>query len=377
MTHAFRLFIILNIVSSFSLILGCRNVAPLHNSRIFHFCPQPVTVNGKVGYIDPFGKLCIPPTFYSGGEFIDGFATVELEEGSQPSIINMAGDELCKWPTLVENELFVSFYRGSFIITRFNFSGNKCRIVSVRRQKQDISMEYEMTHFSFENGLLAVKKNGKWGFINEKGNLVVKYEFAAVQPFSEGLAPVKKGDRWGYIRRDGTWAIQPIYFYAAPFREGMACVTQKTIKGRTINVIDPQGQPVIQDRTLLDKIQLIDGYSEGLTWFWYINGNSGKKRGGYMDRDGKIIISDRDFSYGAPFLYGLAPFCIGNAVEKEDCYGIVDRAGNVVVEPKYHYISACLGSPLYAVKEKRDSKIIYIDVHCRIVWPPDRRGESL
>ena len=46
-------------------------VAVSRNTAIF-----PVTINGKIGYINPAGKVVIPPQFQDAGRFEDGLAPV-------------------------------------------------------------------------------------------------------------------------------------------------------------------------------------------------------------------------------------------------------------------------------------------------------------
>lgn len=52
---------------------------------------------------------------------------------------------------------------------------------------------------TFAAGLAAAKKNGLWGFINEKMEEVIPFAYEAASIFSQGLAPVKKNGQWGYI----------------------------------------------------------------------------------------------------------------------------------------------------------------------------------
>ena len=67
----------------------------------------------------------------------------------------------------------------------------------------------------FSEGLAAACKNGKWGYINTKGEEVIpcryddnqNYEGKSASPFHEGLAAVCKGDKWGYINRQGEEVI--------------------------------------------------------------------------------------------------------------------------------------------------------------------------
>lgn len=53
--------------------------------------------------------------------------------------------------------------------------------------------------YSFLEDMAAVQKDGKWGFINRAGKIVIKPQFDETYGFNEGLAPAKKGNKWGFI----------------------------------------------------------------------------------------------------------------------------------------------------------------------------------
>ncbi len=55
----------------------------------------------------------------------------------------------------------------------------------------------------FQEGLAAVKKNGKWGVINQSGQLIISFRFDRIDPFDNGLARVVYNGQLGYIDRDG------------------------------------------------------------------------------------------------------------------------------------------------------------------------------
>ena len=59
----------------------------------------------------------------------------------------------------------------------------------------------------FKEGLAAVKKDGKWGYINTKGEQIVECKFDDACDFSEGFAWVKKDGKWGYINTKGCSVI--------------------------------------------------------------------------------------------------------------------------------------------------------------------------
>ncbi|MBX3289629.1 MAG: WG repeat-containing protein [Acidobacteria bacterium] len=76
----------------------------------------------------------------------------------------------------------------------------------------------------FSNGLAAVKIGKKWGYIDADNKLVIAAKFDAADNFSEGLALVKVGELWGFINPLGKFAISPRYENADSFSEGLAAV---------------------------------------------------------------------------------------------------------------------------------------------------------
>ena len=63
----------------------------------------------------------------------------------------------------------------------------------------------------------AVKKAGKWGFVDIDGKVVIQPFYDEAGPFACGLAPVKTGDTWGYIDVQGESRIPSIYSDAYAF----------------------------------------------------------------------------------------------------------------------------------------------------------------
>ena len=53
--------------------------------------------------------------------------------------------------------------------------------------------------------LAVVRIGDKWGYINQKGEIVTKLQFDGADSFSEELAVsrVQIGRKWGYINREG------------------------------------------------------------------------------------------------------------------------------------------------------------------------------
>lgn len=85
-----------------------------------------------------------------------------------------------------------------------------------------IGEEYKYYNFKFEektakdvlitNELFSDKSNGKYGFVDSKGNIKVKYQYDEVTEFNKyGYAGVKKNGLWGVINLKGEIVLEPIY----------------------------------------------------------------------------------------------------------------------------------------------------------------------
>lgn len=62
------------------------------------------------------------------------------------------------------------------------------------------------------NQALAAKLDGKWGFVNRDGNVVVDYKYDAVTEFNDaGFAGICKNNKWGIIDINGNIVQEPIY----------------------------------------------------------------------------------------------------------------------------------------------------------------------
>ncbi|MGS2740200.1 WG repeat-containing protein [Sinomicrobium sp. M5D2P17] len=93
------------------------------------------------------------------------------------------------------------------------------------------------------DGLIAVEKNGEWGFINLKGDLVINFrQDIAVREnaptFNEGLCLIKEIKEgityYGYMDKTGKTVISPAFLNATSFNNGLAfaIVRSKTVRGK-------------------------------------------------------------------------------------------------------------------------------------------------
>jgi len=84
-----------------------------------------------------------------------------------------------------------------------------------------INPQFDYADF-FEEGLARVRIGGKYGFIDKTGKIVSNPQFDDAGVFREGLARVRIGGKWGYIDKTGKIVIEPQFYYAGFFHEGLA-----------------------------------------------------------------------------------------------------------------------------------------------------------
>lgn len=166
--------------------------------------------------------------------------------------------------------------------------------------------------------LFPIEVNGRWGYIDVSGKVVVGPKFESAGEFSEGLAAVKIDGKYGFIDATGAMVIEPRYSMAKPFSEGLA------------------------------RVQ-IGGDAYGLYGKW-----------GFIDRTGRTVIEPQfaDLESASEADYG---FHDGLAmIERDGLKGFIDKAGNVVIRPRFS-IAYSFREGLASVREESDGKWGYID----------------
>jgi hypothetical protein len=98
--------------------------------------------------------------------------------------------------------------------------------------------------FPESEGLKAIKKDGKFGFIDARGRLRIANRYEDAQAFSQQLAAIKIRGRWGFINHEDKIAIQPVYDEVTSFQNGLSIVKQKNFYG----AINQEGKIVLPIR---------------------------------------------------------------------------------------------------------------------------------
>lgn len=173
----------------------------------------------------------------------------------------------------------------------------------------------------FKNGIAKAKRNGKFGYLNDRGGISIGFDFDIIENFDGGKAKAKKNGRIGYINEKGDILIDFEFDYIGAFVDGKAKVKMNYKYG----YIDEGGKFLI-----LPKYNFINIFKDGKAMASESRGY-GDSKYGYIDERGKILI---------PFNYDwIGEFVEGRAiVRKSGEYGYINEQGNILVPISYNLI---------------------------------------
>ncbi|MEP7236833.1 MAG: WG repeat-containing protein [Ferruginibacter sp.] len=205
---------------------------------------------GKWGYIDVHNKVIGDFKFFKTYEFIKGIAIVTEENGKE-GFINEQGEIVRSlryeniWPIdkgyygfeLNGKQGILNSKGKIFLLAKYDkvdASGKNIFVVAIGSLNEIFNTKLKRIYFSnrfrhintFSEGFAAVETlNGKFGFINKKGALIIDTLFKNANWFFEGLANVNIAwDKEGYINKKGEIVIPCIYGNTDFFRDGLAVV---------------------------------------------------------------------------------------------------------------------------------------------------------
>lgn len=269
-----------------------------------------ITVSEKKGFIDKTGNIVIEPRFDQVQDFSGGIARVWINcYPCERRFIDKQGNFVRS--SILDEGQQIEFHEGLAAVTvgeipnySYGFIDNRGNLI--------IQPQF-MSTFRFSEGLARFAVGEKWGFIDKTGNAVISPQFDDVNDFSEGLASVEVDGLWGFIDKTGKIVISPQYKYAFGFSEGLANVQ----KNKKYGFIDKTGK--IQIKFKFDETA---DFSEGLAAVV----TNGKDQ--FIDKFGKIAIPIK-FDQAKNFDGGLAEVSIGLPIYNNKS-GYIDKTGKFI-----------------------------------------------
>ncbi|MBX2078875.1 WG repeat-containing protein [Campylobacter peloridis] len=152
----------------------------------------------------------------------------------------------------------------------------------------------------FQNGFAAVKKAGKYSFINSSGELICDFLYDEVLNFSQNLAAVMINNKWGFIDTKAKVVVDLIYDDVCSFVNDYALLRQ----GNENIIIDTQANIILK-----------------------------------TEYDGIIRLSDKLFK-----------------IKKGDVFALIDQNGNFLSDFEFLSIKR-LNERLFLCKQKVNNKV--------------------
>jgi len=157
--------------------------------------------------------------------------------------------------------------------------------------------------------LEPTKSGDKFGFVDETGKFRIPAIFDEAYAFGEDLAAVKVGNKWGFVDKSGRQVIPPTFDEAYFFSSG---VGNARIDGQDV-IIDREGKVIHRGESFYSAVQ-----NQRVPIQLDVD------KAGFLDISGKVAI---------PFVYqSVGPFSEGLATaEQKQKWGYVDPSGLVEI----------------------------------------------
>lgn len=328
------------------------------------------------GFINTDGEIVIPLMIDNAYDFKYGYANVEIKD--KKGLINKSGEYVIE-----------PIYEGIKQI-----SGD---IVAIKKDKWGI-IGLDGTVYSeciyddikyccsaSEIDFFIVSKNGKYGLINKKNDIILDFLYNDIIEHSTNYFFLNKGstwtlvnintnqqiqfnnekfpgynntfkkkkeELWGVIDKEGNWIVEPIYEQVDDFNEGYVALKLDGLWGYA----DSNGEIIIPH-----MFKEADPFYKGTARVIY------KGKNWYIDEDGNFVkecledYTNRQLRYSE----GLATF------ECNDKWGYLNEEKEVVIEPKYDYVESFSEGLAVAIveinKNSYDQKYVYINTQGNLV----------
>lgn len=214
---------------------------------------------------------------------------------------------------------------------------------------------------SFHEGVASFKnEDGKWGFLDKSGNVIIKARYDEVSDFREGLAKVTETNKNVKSNENTDKDISQSLSSEAPAPSPLPVSLPERTNSeakenvRKVGFIDKTGKDIIRLSSNVNY-RIV---SESMIAY----SDDDEKSFGFINTKGdKIIKPRKEFKNVLDFNNGLAPFFDG------DKWGIINKKGDVIVRAKYDF--AYPSNNIVFVSDKH--KIGYLDLTGKEIIRPD------
>ncbi len=156
-----------------------------------------VSKDGMAGLINTDSKEIIPVN-KNVVQNIKGTKIIQTID-SKSKVTELYNNDMQKVATQTDARIYIKDNYIEMVskdnIEYFDFDGNK-------KEAKDI----------FDNKIYAKEQNGKWGYVDKNGNVVVDFKYDMTTNLNKyGYGAIKLNDKWGVIDQDGNVVKEPTY----------------------------------------------------------------------------------------------------------------------------------------------------------------------
>lgn len=255
------------------------------------------------GFVNTEGKMTITPQFVYAESFCEGYAAV-LDTQFVWHYIDKQG------------KIVIGGFEDAESVKEGTMAVKKDGKWGIITPKNEVIIPFEYDNIiGFSEGIALICKNKLWGAVDKKGKIIIPIQYESIKSCSEGKIAVKQDKKWGYMDKTGKWIIPPQYDAVGRFSEGLTAICLNYQWG----YINEAGKEVI-------AIQFHGalGFSEGLACvrigdLW-----------GYINHKGKFVIEKKYLS-GLNFHQGLAPVLVERQEETLiETWQLIDKQGKML-----------------------------------------------
>lgn len=151
--------------------------------------------NRKYGILDSNKNIILPAEYDEVSDFYKGFAKVVKND--KVGFVNSKAEEII--PCMYDRD--TQMITGAVIFY----------VMDRNMQTESIVVTTDERREGFNEDLVCVIKNGKYGFISKNNTMVIPFQFDGADNFYDGIAIVKMKNKYGAIDKAGLIVIPVIY----------------------------------------------------------------------------------------------------------------------------------------------------------------------
>ncbi len=179
-----------------------------------------VSKDGKYGYTT--AALVIPEALPYDYASTFKYGVAAVKKDNKWALINSSEQPITDYifDEIVLDE-FDTCINGGVVFVKYNGKYYMMNAQGAKISEQGFDAVYPFA----STGPGAVCVNGKWGFVDTTGKMVIEPTYEAAKSFSQGLGAVCVDGKWGYISTAGEIRIEPQFEDCLPFASnGIAAV---------------------------------------------------------------------------------------------------------------------------------------------------------